>query len=113
VINVADIHAIDNNCGFNLANFKPRFIREYFEDVVTDYERSFLGSFSAALIEHLLPESGCDLYFSISKFVNTMGFSLTQNKPELLNDLAETDNENTIDSLVVKSKQFLTPNERQ
>jgi hypothetical protein len=81
-----------------LANFKPRFIREYFEDVVTDYERSFLGSFSAALIEHFLPESDCELYFSISKFVNNMGFSLTQNKPEQVNDLAETEHECTIDS---------------
>jgi hypothetical protein len=97
-MNVAEVNAIDNNCGFNLANFKPRFIRNYLEDVVTDYERSFLGSFSAALIEHFLADSGCDLYFSVSKFVNNMGFSLTQNKPEELNDLAETDAENTLDS---------------
>ena len=74
---MADLHATNNNCGFNLANFKPRFLRDYFDDVVTDYERSFLGSFTAALIEHLLPESGCELYFSMAKFQNNMGFSLT------------------------------------
>jgi hypothetical protein len=113
VVNVADQYALDNNCGFNLANFKARFIRQYFEDVVTDYERSFLGSFSAALIEHFLPESGCDLYFSMSKFANHMGFSLSQNKPEMLNDLAETDAENTLDSLAEGGRPLLTQRERQ
>lgn len=68
VLNMADTHAMNNNAGFNLANFKPRFLRDYFDDVVTDYERSFMGSFTAALIEHLLPESGCELYFSMAKF---------------------------------------------
>ena len=50
VMNVADSN-LSNNCGFNLANFKPRFIRDFFEDVVQDYERSFIGAFSTALIE--------------------------------------------------------------
>jgi len=77
-LNLADSNAANNNCGFNLANFKPRFVRDYFDDVVTDYERSFLGSFTAALIEHFLPakaekekengSGGFELYFSMSKF---------------------------------------------
>ena len=46
VLNVSDQFATNNNCGFNLANFKPKFIKEYFNEVVSDYERSFIGSFA-------------------------------------------------------------------
>ena len=86
MLNVADHNATNNNCGFNLANFKPRFIRDYLDDVVSDYERSFIGAFASALFDNFLPESGCELYFSISKFINNMGFSLTQNSPENINN---------------------------
>ena len=82
-----DQHGANNNFGFNLANFKSKFIKNYYDDVVQDYERSFIGSFSKALIETYLPSSDCELYFSISKFVNNMGFSLTQNKNETDLDL--------------------------
>jgi hypothetical protein len=51
ILNVADQFATNNNCGFNMANFKQRFIRDYFEEVVTDYERSFIGSFSSSLLD--------------------------------------------------------------
>lgn len=30
VMNVADQYATNNNCGFNLANFKPKFLEDYF-----------------------------------------------------------------------------------
>lgn len=49
IVNLADPFATNNNCGFNLANFKPKFIREFFSEVVSDYERSFIGAFCTAL----------------------------------------------------------------
>ena len=54
VVNLTDQYSVNNNCGFNLANFKPRFIREFFSDVVSDYNRSFIGAFCTALFEHEL-----------------------------------------------------------
>lgn len=54
-------------------------MKNYFQEVVADYERSFIGSFVFALIDSFLKDSEFELYFSISKFVNNMGFSLTQN----------------------------------
>ena len=50
VLNVSDQFATNNNCGFNLANFKMKFLNSYFNEVVQDYERSFIGSFSHALL---------------------------------------------------------------
>ena len=41
ILNVTN--GTNNNAGFNLANFKPKFIRDYFEDVLADYERSFMA----------------------------------------------------------------------
>jgi len=34
-----------------LANFQPNFIKDHFGDVVKDYERSFIGAFSSALMD--------------------------------------------------------------
>ena len=42
-----------NNFGFNLSNFTPKLIDDYFQDVVGDYERSFAGSFAQALFWNL------------------------------------------------------------
>ena len=50
VLNLADQFATNNNCGFNFANFKPKFIRDFFPEVATDYERSFVGSFAKSLL---------------------------------------------------------------
>lgn len=57
VLNVSDQFATNNNCGFNLANFKLKFLKNYFHDVVQDYERSFIGSFSHALLQTYLPNT--------------------------------------------------------
>ena len=57
VVNLIDQYSVNNNCGFNLANFKPRFIREFFSDVVSDYNRSFIGAFCTALFEHELAQN--------------------------------------------------------
>lgn len=80
VLNITDQFSTNNNCGFNLANFKPRFIRDYFKDVVIDYERSFIGSFASALFRGLADKHNeYEVFFTIAKFTENMGFSLTQN----------------------------------
>ena len=90
VLNVADQFATNNNCGFNLANFKPKFIKEYFNEVVSDYERSFIGAFATSVIEELLADSGCELYFTVAKFEGNMGYSLTQNYEEVQVEVDES-----------------------
>lgn len=50
ILNVSDQFATNNNCGFNLANFKLKFLKSYFNEVVQDYERSFIGSFANSLL---------------------------------------------------------------
>lgn len=82
VLNIADAFATNNNCGFNLANFKPHFIRDYYSEVVSDYERSYVGSIATALFEKYLPGSNYELYFTIVKFENNLGYSLTQNQQD-------------------------------
>lgn len=83
VINIADQYATNNNAGFNLANFKPKFITEFFDEVVQDYERSFIGAFAHSLLnEYCGQDSNYELYFSVSKFEGNMGYALTQNYNE-------------------------------
>ena len=65
VLNIPDQFNSNNNCGFNLTNFRPHFIKDYFMEVVTDYERSFIGSFVKNVFE---PKSDSEIYFSICKF---------------------------------------------
>jgi hypothetical protein len=80
VMNMADAFNSNNNAGFNLTNFKVKFINEFFQEVVSDYEKSLIGTFSKALLDTIsndpeLKES-LDVYFTITKFENDYGFSL-------------------------------------
>lgn len=93
VLNVSDHLGSPNNCGFNLTNFKPKFVRDFFNDIVHDYERSFVGSFASALMDGLQPTedeygrkepSQIELYVTVAKFSNTVGYTLTQNTAEEL-----------------------------
>lgn len=119
VVNLTDQYSVNNNCGFNLANFKPKFIREFFGDVVSDYNRSFIGSFCTALFERELPQNQhFDLYFSISRFSDSMGYSLTQNQPTEDNSIMYSDHPNIElheskqhDDFQQTSKQLSTKNE--
>ena len=53
VINVQDSQNTNNIGGFNLANFKLRYVDEYMKDVISDYEQSFIGSFIVELINKI------------------------------------------------------------
>ena len=78
IVNVADQFSTNNNCGFNLANFKPKFMEDFYDEVVMDYERSFIGAFSQQVItKYCNADSQYELYFTVSKFEGNMGYSLT------------------------------------
>jgi hypothetical protein len=80
-MNLADQHNSPNIGGFNLSNFKMRYLNEFITDIITDYEQSFLGSFAKSLIGHMHSLNyfkSLDLYMSITKFENDSGYSLVQ-----------------------------------
>lgn len=80
VLNIADMFNSNNNCGFNLKNFKVKYINEFFQDIISDYEKSIIGTFT----KHLLLSVNQDpklkdkyeIYFTITKFENDYGYSL-------------------------------------
>lgn len=53
-------------------------MRNCYEMITKDYERSFIGVFvKEVLTNQLFQYPDLDLYFSISKFDKTLGYSLT------------------------------------
>lgn len=79
VLNLGDQFNSNNNAGFNLTNFKVKFINQFFHDVITDYEKSIIGTFTKHLLDYLAQEPFkdlYDLYFTITKFENDIGYSL-------------------------------------
>jgi hypothetical protein len=82
ILNVNDIFNTNNIGGFNLSNFKMRFMNEFLDDVITDYNSSFLGSFVQAMfvLKETFKTQGkdsCgDLYMAITKFDSDFGYSL-------------------------------------
>ena len=86
VLNFADQFNSNNNAGFNLTNFKVQFINQFFQDVINDYEKSVIGTFTKELLDKLNSDENCkdqyQLYFTITKFENDIGFSLIHQEPE-------------------------------
>jgi len=80
VINLADQFNCNNNAGFNLANFKVKFINQFFQDVINDYEKSVIGTFTKGLLDIVNTDDklrdNVEVYFTITKFENDIGFSL-------------------------------------
>jgi len=87
VLNFADIFNSNNNAGFNLTNFKVKFINSFFQDVVTDYEKSIIGTFTSDLIDAINSDDDyrdtMELYFTITKFDNDYGYSLIHQEDDL------------------------------
>jgi hypothetical protein len=75
VINVVDQMNTNNIGGFNISNFKMRYLNEFIADVISDYEQSLIGSFSKDLLTKL-DKQKFDLYMSITKFKGEVGYSL-------------------------------------
>lgn len=86
MLNFADQFNSNNNAGFNLTNFKVQFINQFFQDVINDYEKSVIGTFTKELLDKLNADENCkdqyQLYFTITKFENDIGFSLIHQEPE-------------------------------
>ena len=80
VLNFADQYNCNNNAGFNLTNFKVKFINQFFQDVISDYEKSIIGTFSKGLLDKIHGDDklkdDLEIYFTITKFDNYYGFSL-------------------------------------
>jgi hypothetical protein len=89
VLNLADQYNCNNNAGFNLTNFKVKFINEFFQDVINDYEKSVIGTFTKTLLERIIDDPNMkdkvELYFTITKFENDIGFSLIHQEDENVN----------------------------
>lgn len=96
IVNIADQFATNNNCGFNLANFKTSFVKDFFEDVVMDYERSFIGSFVTALFDSIGENSEFEVFFAISKFEGNMGYSLTETPASALSSHNSMEKKNEV-----------------
>lgn len=86
VVNVTDQFLTNNNCGFNLQNFRPNFLKDQLADIINDYARSFIGSFCAAIFDFLRED--CQLLLGVARFNQNLGFSLTDSDfPEQESDL--------------------------
>lgn len=57
-----------------------KFINQFFQDVINDYEKSIIGTFTKGLIETINQDEKLkdeiEIYFTITKFDNDYGFSL-------------------------------------
>ena len=59
LFNLADQFNCNNNAGFNLANFKVKFINQFFQDVISDYEKSVIGTFTNDVLERGTRKTCC------------------------------------------------------
>jgi len=62
-----------------------RFLNDFIAEILTDYEQSFLGSFSKSLISQMQSLNffrTLDLFISITKFEGDSGYSLVQGDDE-------------------------------
>lgn len=81
ILNVADCFNTNNIGGFNLANFKLKYMENFAEDVVKDYLQSLVGTFIQQLFEGINLKTHA-LYFAFTKFDNDMGYSLIDVQPQ-------------------------------
>ena len=87
VMNMGDVFNTNNIGGFNISNFKLRFLQEFLDDVVSDYESSFIGSFIQAMFVHRETRSqNFDLFMSVTKFDQDFGYSLLKGDYQQIED---------------------------
>ena len=57
-----------------------KFINQFFQDVINDYEKSVIGTFTKNLLDQINNDDQLrdtlEVYFTITKFENDIGFSL-------------------------------------
>lgn len=97
----------NNIGGFNITNFKMKFMNDYIADVISDYSQSLIGSFTQSLIYKMQNEDlfkTLDLYFSITKVEGEMGYSLVQGEESHQIDIAESLQESVIMERIAQSR---------
>jgi hypothetical protein len=77
VVNLVDQALTNNIGGFNITNFKMRYLNEFITDVIADYEQSLIGAFCKLLFIKTESDS---LEMSITKFKGDIGYSLLQGR---------------------------------
>jgi len=99
VLNFADQHKTPNIGGFNIFGFRPRFFEQFQDDVVRDYEQTFVGVFVRSLF-HLFTSLGyhrsLELSFSVTLFQQDSGYSLAQGDEQ----------EESVDAILPPLRQF-------
>lgn len=85
VVNQAD--KANNIGGFNISNFKTRFLNDYLADVIADYHQSLLG----AVLNEINLSSGM-VHLSVTKFKGDVGFSLLQGDAVMGETMADIEN---------------------
>lgn len=87
-LNISDVFDSNNNAGFNLTNFKVKYINQFFQDVILDYEQSIIGTFTKNLIETINKDQrlkdSTEIYFTITKFESDYGYSLVHQEADNL-----------------------------
>lgn len=110
VLNFADQFNTNNNAGFNITNFKVQFINQFFQEVINDYEKSLIGTFTKELLEKLDVDQNCkenlELYFTITKFENDIGFSLIHQEPDAETERDDDGQENTAEGQNIENEDI-------
>jgi hypothetical protein len=88
LVNLVDQANTNNIGGFNITNFKMRYLNEFITDVIADYEQSVIGSFCKNLFtqEQESHHNNYIVEMSITKFKGEVGYSLVQGGSDLLDD---------------------------
>jgi hypothetical protein len=88
LVNLVDQANTNNIGGFNITNFKMRYLNEFITDVIADYEQSVIGSFCKNLFtqEQESHHNNYIVEMSITKFKDEVGYSLVQGGSDLLDD---------------------------
>lgn len=63
-----------------------RYLNEFINDIINDYEQTFIGSFSKCLVNHMQTLNyfkSLDLFISITKFKGDVGFSLVEGDDQI------------------------------
>lgn len=79
ILSLGDQHQTPNNSGFNLTKFKARYLSDFLEQTILDYEKTFIGSFFTQFMHTFLSlgySKSLDLSMSLTLFEGQSALSL-------------------------------------
>ena len=76
LLNLVDVHNTNNIGGFNISNFKMRYLNEFINEVISDYEQSLLGSVIKNVFSSTEEIEKYEIHMSVTKFKGDIGYSL-------------------------------------